>query len=96
MVRIKDIDFTEVMLKVQLMNDGKVIDEKKRLTKGWKAAKKKGAKMLRESDVETAYVRIYDPDDVTDIDFITRDRMKTRVYSIEDFEEAENERKSGK
>lgn len=80
----KEIDFEEVMLKVQLMDNGKVIKERANLVKSWKAAKKCGAKMLKKSEVESNYVRIYDPEDVTDIDFITRDRMKTRRYIPEE------------
>ena len=75
-----NIDFNSVMLKVQLMDNGAVIKEKRKLIKSWTAARRAGARMLKKCEVETAYCRIYDPDDVTDIDFITRDKLVTRRY----------------
>lgn len=85
------INFENVNLKVQIMSDGKVLREK--TVKGWKAAMSEGAKMLKRCKIETAYIRIYDINDVTNIDFITRSRLKTRVY---DKGEKKDERRSRK
>ena len=78
-----DVKFTEVMLKVQLMEDGKVIYEKPKLVKGWKAANHVGAKMLKEAGGPDTYVRFYDPHDGSCVEFVTRKRIKVRRYTPE-------------
>lgn len=75
-----NVDFNNVMLKIQLLVDGEVIEEKPKLVKSWTKARRQGAKMLKACEIEEAYCRIYDPDDVSDVDFITRERMITRKY----------------
>ena len=86
-----DVDFKNVRLQIDLMDDGKVIESRPRLIKGWNPARRYGARMLKNCEMETAYCRIYDPEDPTDIDFITRERMFTRKYVPDMAEVAEME-----
>lgn len=66
---------------IELMVDGVVIGAGKDKYDVISLARRAAFRMLQGSEVEGAYMRITKIGDASMVDFITRERMKTRVYT---------------
>lgn len=69
-------DRKQRVVAVELMDEATRTVIARRVVKNWSRARKIGVGMLKAEADEKLYIRFYDVNDASDVDFLTRDRMK--------------------